>query len=62
MQRLYIETMQDVLQHTPTVIVDSDLKGILPLLPVPDAKSNPAVPAAAAPVINPPLPNRNPTR
>ncbi len=32
LRRLYIETMQDILTHTPTVVVDDSVKGILPLL------------------------------
>jgi membrane protease subunit HflK len=34
LQRLYIETMQDVLTHSPTVVIDDQLKGIVPYLPL----------------------------
>ena len=34
MRRLYIETMQDVLSHAPSLVVDDRLKGLLPLLPL----------------------------
>ena len=34
LQRLYIETMQDVLSRTPTVVVDDALKGVVPFLPL----------------------------
>jgi modulator of FtsH protease HflK len=34
LQRIYIETMQDILAKTPAVIVDDKLKGVLPLLPL----------------------------
>jgi len=34
LQRLYIETMQDILSHSPTVVVDDQLKGIVPFLPL----------------------------
>ncbi len=48
MQRLYLETMQDVLSHTPSVIVDDALKGVVPFLPLNDLGQvrAPAVPAA----------------
>ena len=51
MQRLYIETMQDILSHTPAVVVDDKLQGLLPLLSLstPGATSNPARPAAPQP-------------
>ena len=32
LKRLYIETMQDVLSHTPAVVVDDKLRGLLPTL------------------------------
>ncbi len=38
LQRLYIETMQDILTHTSSVIVDQKLQGVVPYLPLsPDA-------------------------
>ena len=38
LQRIYIETMQEVLAHSPSVIVDDKLTGIVPYLPLsPDA-------------------------
>ncbi len=50
MQRLYIETMQDILTHTPAVIVDDNLKGLLPLLQLNGATGpTPSVPARPAP-------------
>ena len=44
MQRLYIETMQNVLSHTPATIVDDRLQGVVPFLPLvgPD-RGNPLV-------------------
>jgi membrane protease subunit HflK len=51
LQRLYLETMQDVLSHTPTVIVDDRLQGIVPFLPLGEggrAANMPAAPAAPA--------------
>jgi membrane protease subunit HflK len=46
--RLYIETMQDILSRTPSVVVDQKLQGIVPYLPLGEVgrPSNP--PAAAA--------------
>ena len=50
MRRLYIETMQNILAHTPTTIVDDRLKSILPLLPLNDAPHNvPALQSAPQP-------------
>jgi membrane protease subunit HflK len=47
LRRLYIETMQDVLQHTPTVVVDDQVRGLLPLLNLDGARG--AAPGTAAP-------------
>ncbi len=33
-QRLYIETMQDILTKTPSIVVDDKLQGIVPYLPL----------------------------
>jgi membrane protease subunit HflK len=44
LQRLYIDTMQDILTHTPSVIVDENLKGVVPFLPL--AGAMPAPPPA----------------
>ena len=43
LQRLYIETMQDILQHAPATVVDDGLKNIVPFLPI-----DPASRAASA--------------
>lgn len=32
LRRLYIETMQQIVTHTPTVVVDESVRGLLPLL------------------------------
>ena len=32
LRRLYIETMQQIVTKTPTVVVDDGVKGVLPLL------------------------------
>ncbi|HUZ63192.1 MAG TPA: FtsH protease activity modulator HflK [Acetobacteraceae bacterium] len=34
MQRLYIETMQDVITHSSTLVLDNKASGVLPLLPL----------------------------
>jgi len=34
LRRLYIETMQDILSHTPSIVVDQKLQGIVPYLPL----------------------------
>jgi len=54
-QRLYIETMQEILAKVPTVIVDAGTAGVVPYLPLGDATR-----AAAAPA-TPPLPALPPT-
>jgi membrane protease subunit HflK len=55
LQRMYLDTMQDVLAHSQPVVVDDKLKGLLPFLPLnipPPGKPAPPPPApstAAAP-------------
>ena len=50
LRRLYIETMQSLLAHTPTTVVDDRLKSILPLLPLNEAPhAQPAQQAAPPP-------------
>ncbi len=46
LRRLYIETMQDILSRTPSVVVDQKLQGILPFLPL--AATPPATQGAGA--------------
>lgn len=41
LKRMYIETMQDVLAHSQTVIVDENVRGLVPFLPLGDG-SRPA--------------------
>jgi membrane protease subunit HflK len=43
-QRLYIETMQEILAKVPTVVVDAGMQGVVPYLPLGDANRAP-VPA-----------------
>jgi hypothetical protein len=63
MQRLYLETMQEVLTKTPVVVLDDSLRGVLPLLPLNQAASPPAAPATPPPpVINAPAPPRGTSR
>ena len=57
MQRLYLETMQEILTKTPAVILDDRLQGVLPLLQLTGAGQPPA-PPAPPPVLNPPAPPR----
>src|SRR5206468_5820955 len=33
-QRMYLETMQDILTHSPALVVDDKLKGLVPFLPL----------------------------
>lgn len=52
LRRMYIETMQDVLSKAPSVIVDGNLKGFTPLLPLGGLRqlSVPHAPTAGNPV------------
>jgi len=64
-QRLYIETMQDILTHTPTVIVDAGGKGVMPYLPLdsvgsgvkPDQPAPAPSTAGSGTIALPPLPS-----
>jgi modulator of FtsH protease HflK len=67
-QRLYIETMQDILSKTPTVVVDAGAQGVVPYLPLgalsPAAPStsplSTSAPSTSAPMPTlPPLPQLN---
>lgn len=48
MQRLYIETMQDILTRSPSLVVDDRLKGLVPFLPLNLPNPAPARPSAPA--------------
>jgi len=37
LQRMYIDAMQDVITHSPVVVVDDNVKGLVPFLPLGDA-------------------------
>jgi membrane protease subunit HflK len=51
LRRMYLETMQDILTHSPSLVVDDKLKGLVPFLPL--SPPNPASPIPAVP----PAPN-----
>ncbi len=53
LQRMYLETMQDVLSRSPTLVVDDTLKGLVPFLPL-----NP--PDRAVPITPPAPPSQGP--
>ena len=48
MQRLYLETMQNILSTTPSIIVDDRLQGVVPFLPLGDASRPAGIPAPGA--------------
>jgi len=48
LKRMYIETMQDILSHSPSIVVDDKLKGLVPFLPL-TGQGLPGLPGAAAP-------------
>ena len=52
MQRLYIETMQDILSHTPSVVVDNQLQGVMPFLPL-NEMTRPVPPRPVLPAVPP---------
>jgi modulator of FtsH protease HflK len=61
LQRMYLDTMQDILAHAQPLVVDDKLKGLLPFLPLnvpPPGKPLPSPPgaprpsASAAPVLS----------
>ncbi len=55
LQRLYIDTMQDILSKTPSVVLDDSLKGIVPYLPLDNATmARPAPPDTLASPVTPP--------
>ena len=47
MQRLYLETMQNILSTTPSIIVDDRLRGLVPFLPLGDSARPAGFPPAA---------------
>jgi membrane protease subunit HflK len=53
LKRLYIETMQQILTTTPSIVVDDKLQGIVPYLPL-DPTRMPAAPRPAQPAPAPP--------
>ncbi len=57
MKRLYLDTMQDVLSHTQSVVLDDKLRGVLPFLPLEGGTGAmpAAAPAPSAPLAMPPL-------
>ncbi|MGI4955655.1 MAG: FtsH protease activity modulator HflK [Janthinobacterium lividum] len=48
LKRLYIETMQEILQRTPSIVVDDKLQGIVPYLPLDPSRAAPAARPAGA--------------
>jgi membrane protease subunit HflK len=46
LERMYIETMQDIMTHSTSVILDDKVRGLLPFLPLNDLPK-PAAPAAS---------------
>jgi membrane protease subunit HflK len=48
LQRMYLDTMQDILAHSQPLVVDDKLKGLVPFLPInPPPPARPAATAAA---------------
>jgi modulator of FtsH protease HflK len=48
-QRLYLETMQEILTSTPSIIVDDRLQGVVPFLPLGADPTRPAARPMPAP-------------
>ena len=53
LKRMYLETMQEILSRSPTVVVDDKLKGLVPFLPL-------GLPDHAVPAPVPPPPSQGP--
>jgi membrane protease subunit HflK len=51
LRRMYLDTMEDILRHAQTLVVDDKLKGLVPFLPLnlPPPTPAPARPAAPSP-------------
>ena len=51
LRRMYLETMQDIMTHSSTLVVDDKLKGLVPFLPLslPNAAPRPTEPPGGAP-------------
>jgi membrane protease subunit HflK len=65
LRRMYLDTMQDILSHSQTIVVDDRLKGLVPFLPLnlpPAAPTRPpgSNPAAPAPGTAPTAPTAYP--
>ncbi len=58
LQRLYIDTMQEILSKNPTIVLDDGVKGMVPYLPL-DSLSMPRRPATPQPG-SPPAPGATP--
>ena len=57
MQRMYLDTMQDIMSHSQALVIDDRLKGVVPFLPLNAPGSNQAstgVPPAPGPRPAPP--------
>ena len=50
---MYLETMQDILTHSPVVVVDDRLKGLVPFLPLNLPQPRRAADARRAPAAGP---------
>jgi modulator of FtsH protease HflK len=48
LKRMYIETMQDILSRTPSIVLDDKLKGLVPFLPL-SGVGVPGIPATVPP-------------
>ncbi len=53
LQRMYLDTMRDVLAHSQTVIVDGKLKGLLPMLQLNNESQTPSSSPPAPPTTTP---------
>ena len=64
LRRMYLDTMQDILTHSPPLVVDDKLQGLVPFLPlnVPaQAAPGPTTPAAAIAAASPGPSRRHPS-
>ncbi len=54
LRRIYIETMEQILQHTPTTVVDDRIRGLVPYLPLGDSPKPSTPPSSTTPPLVPP--------
>jgi len=60
LQRMYLDTMRDILTHSPAIVLDDKVKGLLPFLqvdgvPAPTSPTAVSSPPSGSPPASPPI-------